>query len=236
MQKNLDPRVSVDKTKVQKACSTETDLLEDNDEMMGEVESFSYLGSIQKSSGDAEFDIRLGAERGAGVFKKLLKMRTRNVYVNTKLRLFNAIAISTAAYAADTWISTIKSYRQLETFQNRCLRKILGVHWQDRITNKEILRRIKSTGLSTTIMSRRVQIIGHILRMSHDLPATVALDWRPEGGKRPRDIPKKSLRSTIMQDLRDCGTKWYQSPKLATDRKKWTDVVVCWRQSGGTTF
>lgn len=81
MQKNLDPRVSV----VQKACSTETDLLEDNDEMMGEVESFSYLGSIQKSSGDAEFDIRLGAERGAGVFKKLLKMRTRNVYVNTKL-------------------------------------------------------------------------------------------------------------------------------------------------------
>ena len=85
-------------------------------------------------------------------------------------------------------------------------------------------------------MSRRVQIIGNILRMSHDLPATVALDWRPEGGKRPRDIPKKSLRSTIMQDLRDCGTKWYQSPKLATDRKKWTDVVVCWRQCGGTTF
>ena len=143
MQKNLDPRVSVDKTKVQKACSTETDLLEDNDEMMGEVESSSYLGSIQKSSGDAEFDIRLGAERGAGVFKKLLKMRTRNVYVNTKLRLFNAIAISTATYAADTWISTIKSNRQLETFQNRCLRKILGVHWQHRITNKEILRRIK---------------------------------------------------------------------------------------------
>ena len=82
-------------------------------------------------------------------------------------------------------------------------------------------------------MSRRVQIIGHVLRMSHDPPATVALDWRPEGGKRPRDIPKKkSLRSAIMLDLCDCGIKWYQSPKLATDRKKWTDVVVCWR---GTT-
>ena len=98
--------------------------------MTGEVESFSYLGSIQKSSGDAEFDIRSGAERGAGVFKKLLMQS-------------NAIAISTATYAADTWISTIKSNRQLETFQNRCLRKILGVHWQHRITNKEILRRIK---------------------------------------------------------------------------------------------
>ena len=200
-------RVNIGKTKVQKICSTEIESLKIKDEIIDEVESFSYLGSIQRFDGDSEIDTRSRLGKGAGVFKKLHKIwNTRKVSMDTKLRLFNAVVISTATYAADTWKSTAKSFRQLDTFQQKCLRKILGVKWQDRITNEEILRRTNSTRLSNIIKSRRVQLLGHIIRMPKEIPANVALNWRPDGGKRSRGRPKKSLRATLMQDLRDCGT------------------------------
>ena len=70
--------------------------------------------------------------------------------------------------------------------------------------------------------------------MPKEIPANVALNWRPDGGKRSRGRPKKSLRATLMQDLRDCGTNWYQAPKLANNRKRWMEVVARCRQAGGT--
>lgn len=67
-------RVNVDKTKVQKICSTKIDSLEIDDEIIEGDESFPYLGSLQKSDSDTMFDTWSWLGKVIGVFKNLQKI------------------------------------------------------------------------------------------------------------------------------------------------------------------
>ena len=58
-------------------------------------------------------------------------------------KLFNAIVLSVATNANDTWRMTSRIAEKVNVFQRRCLRRILQVSYRDHITN-EILRRAGS--------------------------------------------------------------------------------------------
>ena len=123
----------------------------------------------------------------------------------------------------------------LDVFHLRCLRKILKIHWSDRISNATVLHRTDSTYLSTLIKSRRLQFFGHISRLPDNRPAKVALNWTPPNGKRVRGRPKKTWRSTLITDLRSGGTNWFQGQRTAQDRLKWKRTVArCCTPAGGT--
>ena len=233
--KKVGLRVNTDKTQIRKvACDDDGGISIDGIQLK-EVERFTYLGSVLTNNGDSEADIKSRIGKGAAVFSKLENVwKSRRISTKTKLRLFQAIVISTTLYAADTWKSTTKSDHQLNVFQQRCLRRILDVKWEDRITNDEILRIANTQKLSDVIKARIVQLTGHVLRMTDDIPAKHALNWVPPGGKRRRGRPKKTWRQTVMQDLRDVGTNWYQAPTLAKDKTKWRKLMARCRQAGGT--
>ena len=54
--------------------------------------------------------------------------------------------------------------KAVNVFHNRCLRKILRIRWQDRVSTKELLERAGMKPLSVEVMSRRWEMIGHIRR------------------------------------------------------------------------
>ncbi len=47
----------------------------------------------------------------------------------------------------------------------RCLRRILKIRWQQKITNDEVLRRADLTTTYTTLTQRRLRWLGHVSRM-----------------------------------------------------------------------
>ena len=57
----------------------------------------------------------------------------RNLKVSTKVAVYNALCLSTLLYGAKSWTPYRQHISNLEAFHIRCLQKILGLSWEDRI-------------------------------------------------------------------------------------------------------
>ena len=53
----------------------------------------------------------------------------------------------------------------LETFHMASLRRILGIKWQDKITNVDVLKDSSMLSIHSLLMKRRLRWIGHVRRM-----------------------------------------------------------------------
>ena len=51
----------------------------------------------------------------------------------------------------------------IDTFQSKCLRKIMKIKWEDRVRNENLLRRTKMRPISEEVNRRRWKFIGHTL-------------------------------------------------------------------------
>ena len=102
------------------------------------------------------------------VFKQLQPVwSSKSFTIKTKILCPSvmSIVVSNTTYASDTWKSPTKSIQQLEVFQQRCLRNIMNIKWQDRVTNKEVLPLAGMLPLSKLIADRKVQLMGHTVRL-----------------------------------------------------------------------
>ena len=120
---------------------------------------------------------------------------------------------------------------KLETFQTRCLRKILGVVWPNTITNEELHHKTDATSLATQIKKRRWRWLGQVCRtLPGALPKT-ALRWTADGKKR-RGRPKETRRRTVEKEMKECSLTWNTITKWAADREQWRSLVDALRATG----
>ena len=168
----------------------------------------------------------LGSERQASQTFAMLKpiWKSKQLRLETKLRLYNSNVISVLLYRSECWKLTAKLAHKLETFQNRCLRKILGVFWPNTITNEELHRETDATSLATQIKKRRWRWLGHVCRMSPGAMPKTALRWTADG-KRRRGRPKETWRRTVEKEKKECGLTWNTITKWAADRQQWRSLV-----------
>ena len=66
---------------------------------------------------------------------------------------------------------------KLQTFVNRCLRKILNIHRPEVISNEELWRRAEEIEISIQIKRRKWNWIGNTLRKGNEATEKEALDW-----------------------------------------------------------
>src|SRR5580693_1798874 len=85
----------------------------------------------------------------------------------TKFRLMDCLVIPIALYGCETWTLNKADRKKLQSFESKCLRKILGVTWREHVTNKEILTRSsRDAGYSLKkVLLRQRKWLGHVLRM-----------------------------------------------------------------------
>ena len=111
----------------------------------------------------------------------------------------------------------------VNVFHNRCLRKILRIRWQDRVSTKELLERAGMKPLSVEVMSRTWKMIGHILSKDCNDDCNVAMSWAPEG-KRKRGRPKTTWRRTV--ERQEVGWRsWEEVRTAVTYREEWKRSV-----------
>lgn len=68
-------------------------------------------------------------------------------------------------YGVESWTLNEDMCRKLEAFEMWLYRRILRIPWTDRVTNEEVLRRMKKNReILTTIKARKLQYLGHIMR------------------------------------------------------------------------
>ena len=190
------------------------------------TKSFTYLGSIVESDGDAGSDIqnRLGKARAA--FQSMNKIWRSSQYSNhTKLKIYKSCVLTTLLYGSECWRTTEKELNKLSAFHNKNLRKILGIHWPQKITNTELHERTKQTDLRSIISIKKWRWIGHVLRKEDISTTKTALFWTPEG-KRKKGRPKTTWRRSVEAEMRMANQTWGQLKKIAKDRQEWENFVA----------
>ena len=122
--------------------------------------------------------------------------RNKHLKLETKLLVYRTLVLPVLLYNCEAWTLLGADLAKLDAFDSRCLRRILNIHWSDRVTNVVVRQRAGQEPVSRTIRRRRLRLFGHIARLPSNTPAYRILDelilrprfdgsWsRPPGGVR----------------------------------------------------
>ena len=133
------------------------------------------------------------------------------------MRIFSTNLKSVLLYDCETWKTTNQITRRLQTFINKCLRRIMNIKRTDQITNEELWSITKQKLIEIRIKRRKWNWIGHILRKEAGAIEKTAMDWNPQGYRR-RDKPKRTWRRTTTDEIRNTGRSWNEVKGIAGDR------------------
>nr|XP_006822761.1 PREDICTED: uncharacterized protein LOC102806375 [Saccoglossus kowalevskii] len=205
-------------------------------EVVEDVNEFVYLGATLTKSGGGMGDMENRISKRRNAFRQLNKIwNSDKIKRATKLKLYKSLVLSVLLYGSETWKMTKGDERKLNTFQTKCLRRIMKIKWQDHVRNEELLTRTGMEKLSTTVMKRRWKFIGHTLREEPTSICNTALTWAPEG-KRKRGRPKTTWRRTVEKERNKAEWKsWAEARVAAADRTEWRRSVegpMCHLASG----
>ncbi|KAL9972125.1 hypothetical protein ACROYT_G018376 [Oculina patagonica] len=208
-------RVNVGKCKVLRVNAKNNEAITVNGLALEDVEKFIYLGATvcKQRGGEEDIKARLGKARGA--FVKLNRVwDSSSVSRKTKIRLYKTMVKPVLMYGCESWKMNEGDAKKIDVFQNRCLRRIMKIKWQDKISNRELLERANVERLSKEVRRRRWRFIGHILRQQPDNDCVTALTWTPEG-KRKRGRPKTTWRRTVEKERSKAGWQSWREVRTA---------------------
>ena len=196
-----------------------------NNNSIEEVDNFTYLGSKITANGDSTMDVENRISKARAIFANLRNIwKSSIIRSKTKLRIFKTNVIGFLLYGSESWKVTKNISQKLDTFQTRCLRRILKIFWPNKITNEELYERTHTAAISDQIKERRWKWIGHVMRMKPSEIPRVALRWTPPG-KRNRGRPKETWRRSVEKEMNDQGWTWGTVQTMAADRQRWRSSV-----------
>jgi len=123
---------------------------------------------------------------------------------STKIRIFKSNVIAMLLYRCESWRMTKGDEAKLNTFQHKCLSRLLEIYWPMRVSNEKVRKRANMETISEEVKRRRWTWIGHVLRMDNSSLPRVALTWAPER-KRKRRRPREIWRRTVEKEQMTMG-------------------------------
>jgi hypothetical protein len=132
-----------------------------------------------------------------------------------KLRLKNTIIDRTLTYASETWTLTKRDRKQLNDFERKVYRRILGPVYDSEkqnwriLTNKESYASVKKPTIIETIMLNRLRWFGHGQRMEENrIPKRVLC--MNSGTTRLRGRQRNRWQDVVREDGRIVGGEGWQ--------------------------
>jgi len=126
----------------------------------------------------------------------LSSVENSRISTRTKLRIFRINVKLKLLHGSETRKEMKTTISKLQTFVNRCLRRILNIHWPEVISNEELWRRTEETEMSTQNERRKWNWIGRTLREGNEAIEREALDWNPQA-KSTRGRPRHTWRRSV---------------------------------------
>ena len=115
--------------------------------------------------------------------------------------------------------------KRLEQFHQRSLRRIMGISWEDRVPNTDVLRRAGMMSIEAHITKARLRWAGHVVRMPDTrLPKMILYSELTSGVRRPGG-PLKRFKDCLRVSLNDCNIPLLNWEALAADRNAWRLLV-----------
>ena len=188
------------------------------------VKDFAYLGSKVADSGGATAEINRRTGIMAGAYEKFRKIFNKpNIRRSTKMKIFDAVVTSAAAYAAETWPAKKQDLSRLDCAHRRRIRRILKINWQDKVTNEIVHWRAQVPPLLETIRKRRLQWWGHIQRQPVDSLLGRYNDLEV-AGRRRQGGQYMTWSKRVKQDFDHLGMSQEMAKDYAKSRTGWRSI------------
>ena len=181
------------------------------------VDTFTYLGSTVSSptSLDAEISCRIAK---AAAFMAKLNKRVWGYGLlseRTKMCVYQACVLEILLYGSESWTTYARQERRLNAFHLPCLRRLLHIRWQDRVTNTEVLERAGSLSMPSLLIQRHHRWLGHAHRMEADRLPREILYGELRKGVRRMGRPLLRHKGVIKRELRSAPI----------DTSAWEDIA-----------
>lgn len=184
---------------------------------------FCYLGSVICNDVSLDCEISSRIAKAAAAFGRLTKRlwNEHGVKVFTKVRVYHAAVITTLLYGCETWTLYRRQVKLLENFHMRCLRQILHVTWQDKVSNNTVLERTESCSSESLLIKAQLRWTGHVLRMPDTrIPKRLLYGELSAGGRKPGGQLKR-YKDQLKSTLKTCEIPVADLEHLVQDRSAW---------------
>ena len=115
--------------------------------------------------------------------------------------------------------------RRLNTFHLRSIRRILGISWQDKVTNADVLSRAGLPSMYTLLRQRRLRWLGHVHRMEDGRIPKDILYGELALGRRTTGRPHQRYSDVCVTDMKAVDIDTMSWEGLAADRTKWSSAL-----------
>ena len=124
-----------------------------------------YLGSITAEDARSEVEIKRRIEIARNTFNNMKSvLSSRNISINTIMRLTKCYVWSTLLYGAETWTITKALTKRIDAFGMWKYRQMLRISWKDHKPNEEVLNMMKtSLKLMKMMKKRKCLYFGHFI-------------------------------------------------------------------------
>ena len=158
-------------------------------------------------------------------YKNVWNRRGITTVTKIKIKVYRAIVLTTLLYGCETWTVYQRHARKLNHFHTTCLRKLLGIKWQDRIPDTEVLTRADLPSIYTILMQSQLRWAGHVARMSDERLPKKLLFGELQEGKRSQGGQKKRFKDTLKASLKSFNISHNTWEQTAQDRGVWRTAV-----------
>ena len=178
-------------------------------------EHFTYLGSVISSDATVSKDLDNRLSKASSSFGRLSKRvwQSLSLRLSTKLQVYRAVVVTTLLNGAETCVLYRKQIRLLERFHQRCLRSILGIKWQDHVSNEEVLKRASLPSIESILLQVQLRWAGHVTRMEDVRTPKAVFFSEIQERKSDRGAPRKRYKDRLKRQF--AHQSWQQA---ASDR------------------
>ncbi|KAI5738724.1 hypothetical protein M8J77_010460 [Diaphorina citri] len=219
LNKDFNMKINKSKTKIMVVSLNEriTNVQLEN-ENLKQIKEFTYLGGKITQDGRCKREIESRIQQAKIAFNKKAKIfESPNIDLEVRKNLIKSFVWSVLLYGCETWTISESEKKHLEAFEMWCYRKTLKIVWSDRVTNEEVLERVKERRqVMNNISARRAKWIGHNLR--HEGMLLTLIEGMVEGTNQ-RGRPRKEFIRDVETDM-GCQT-YMELKRLAQNRNEW---------------
>ena len=134
-----------------------------------------------------------------------MSTRHKRIGLDLKIRTFNVYSASIFLYNSELWTLTETLEKEIDSFHRRLLRKVINIRWPKIISNDDLYEKVGVKKWSDIIKRRRLNWLGHLMRLDEGTPVRKALLESLTDVKRKVGRPQLTWTKAIEKDLASIG-------------------------------
>ena len=198
------------------------------------VHQFHYLGSTTTNTLSLDVELSKYIGKASTTLSKLTKRiwENKHLTIPTKINVYKACIISTLLYGSESWSTYSTQEQNLQVFHLRCLCRILGITWQNKVQTNDLWR-AGIPSMFTLLCQCCLCWLGHIHRMEDGHIPKDLLYGKLATGARCRGHPQLCFKDVCKHDMKACNIKTESWEAFADNRTLWKQQVSQGLKGGG---